>query len=565
MFLAQKPVSLARLLAALLPAAALAAALVGPTGIAPNAAGSAALTAALVSLLTVALVLLLGNRASHRGEERTFALRSVAARIEQEIAAAINDIKGLTDGMTDDADRLLEVAQNTTTNAASAVAAATEAMANAESVSSASEQMHASISEIAQQAVRSRTIACRAVELANQTKTAVTALKTATDTVEAIVSIIHGIAARTDLLALNAAVEAARAGAAGKGFAVVAGEVKRLANQAQDATVDIAERIGDMRKVVVQVGTAIDGVAEVIREVELTAGTISASVEQQSAATSEIARAVAEVSLASSGVATLMDGLAVEAVQAQELAEEVRLDSHRMTDSVGGLSRALLRVVRTAHRDVERRHHARHATFLPAVATFGGSEREITIIDVGIDGCSMDCADCDQVRTGQQVQVQCRDFGRARTGTIVSAEGAVAHVRFSAGDALEPALAAELASAGSRIIVKKAKADHRTFVQSIRQVLDGTSALKAADLSNHHTCRLGRWYDRVSDTRILGNTAFKALIEPHTRVHQAGKETLALSQTGDHHGAERAFHRMQGASQEVIVLLNQLARDLASH
>lgn len=62
-----------------------------------------------------------------------------------------------------------------------------------------------------------------------------------------IVDTISGIAGQTNLLALNAAIEAARAGEQGKGFAVVAEEVRKLAEQSQDAAKHIAALISQIQ------------------------------------------------------------------------------------------------------------------------------------------------------------------------------------------------------------------------------------------------------------------------------------------------------------------------------
>ncbi|GIP33745.1 methyl-accepting chemotaxis protein [Paenibacillus sp. J2TS4] len=64
---------------------------------------------------------------------------------------------------------------------------------------------------------------------------AIALLNERTGKISEIVNTVSDIAAQTNLLALNASIEAARAGDAGRGFTIVADEVKKLANQSQDA------------------------------------------------------------------------------------------------------------------------------------------------------------------------------------------------------------------------------------------------------------------------------------------------------------------------------------------
>jgi methyl-accepting chemotaxis protein len=61
------------------------------------------------------------------------------------------------------------------------------------------------------------------------------------------INLISNIAERTHILALNASMHAAAAGEAGRGFAVVADEVQRLAENARDATQQIATLVTNIQ------------------------------------------------------------------------------------------------------------------------------------------------------------------------------------------------------------------------------------------------------------------------------------------------------------------------------
>ena len=63
-----------------------------------------------------------------------------------------------------------------------------------------------------------------------------------------ITTAVSDIAEQTKLLALNAAVESTRAGEHGRGFALVAAEIKTLAGEAKESTVQVRRLLGEIQR-----------------------------------------------------------------------------------------------------------------------------------------------------------------------------------------------------------------------------------------------------------------------------------------------------------------------------
>ena len=106
--------------------------------------------------------------------------------------------------------------------------------------------------------------------------------------IETIIDTISGIAEQTNLLALNAAIEAARAGEAGRGFSVVAEEVRKLAEQSQQASEEIKTRIASIQQDTLSAVDAMDVGTDAV-------GRGTAAVRQVGEQFEEIFRMVAQI------------------------------------------------------------------------------------------------------------------------------------------------------------------------------------------------------------------------------------------------------------------------------
>lgn len=86
----------------------------------------------------------------------------------------------------------------------------------------------------------------KVIDVTQKIKVSISETSESAESIHQAANVITDIASQTTLLALNASIEAARAGEAGRGFSVVASEISQLAEQSNQAAVEIQEIINNL-------------------------------------------------------------------------------------------------------------------------------------------------------------------------------------------------------------------------------------------------------------------------------------------------------------------------------
>lgn len=168
-------------------------------------------------------------------------------RISSDVAEASNLVKSQSDNVL----LLAKEERAEIENTASELTKATEMMSRIATLAQASNRS-------ADQAIEMTTTAMQSVndtvesinrirDTIRETEKRIKRLGERSQEISTAVNLINNISERTHILALNASMHAASAGEAGRGFAVVADEVQRLAENAREATSQIATLVNNIQ------------------------------------------------------------------------------------------------------------------------------------------------------------------------------------------------------------------------------------------------------------------------------------------------------------------------------
>ncbi|QZY54683.1 methyl-accepting chemotaxis protein [Crassaminicella profunda] len=161
-------------------------------------------------------------------------------KVSEEIAVATNEVATGAVSQTEAAEEIVHMMEKNKEEVMNGLEEAERTLNNAESSTKIAYTGRNAIGE----AINHLSSVTRTVEFATDS---IQKLGKRSGEIGNIVTMISNIANQTNLLALNASIEAARAGEAGKGFVVVAEEVRKLAEESENAAKSITGLIKDIQ------------------------------------------------------------------------------------------------------------------------------------------------------------------------------------------------------------------------------------------------------------------------------------------------------------------------------
>lgn len=280
-----------------------------------------------------------------------------SAQASNQVAASITDV-------AQGADTQLRLANNAN-DVVEKMSASIQQVAKNTQIVSASAEKTATTANAGEQTIEKAVSQMSTIEeKTTSTARVIGELEEKSQQIGQIVEVISAISGQTNLLALNAAIEAARAGEAGRGFAVVAEEVRKLAEQSQEAAKQITDLISEVQaktnhavtfmndgKREVDSGAAVVGAAgqsfreilQMIREITAQIQGISKAIEEISKGTQHVVDAVQKIDQESKNAAAQTQTISAATEEQSASVEEIASASRHLAQMAEGLQEEIRR------------------------------------------------------------------------------------------------------------------------------------------------------------------------------------------------------------------------------
>lgn len=277
-------------------------------------------------------------------------IKSMAEALQKQVVA----IKALTTDISSASREVAGTMAHLASSASEQAAAVTETAATVEEMEQAGKSAAGNANQIVDAAEKTTEASIRGREAVETTNAIILRIKedsqdisdksknllSAVEEVGNIIRSVNGIAEQSKILAVNASIEAAKAGEFGSGFAVVAQEVKDLAQQSKDATLQITGTLTAIRQAIeTMVGTAQSGKERTEEGVNMIANAgaimndLSEAIRENSDFANVIATNINQQTVGLTQIATSIEEINSTALENQNISRKIVESTDQMTES----------------------------------------------------------------------------------------------------------------------------------------------------------------------------------------------------------------------------------------
>jgi len=270
------------------------------------------------------------------------ATQSIATAIAEILAATTQQAAGVAEEATavqETSTTVDEIKQTARVVTEKTKAVTEAAQQNAQVALDGQQAVEESIRGIQETKSRMETLAERILSLSEQAQA-----------IGEITATVNDLAEQSNLLAVNAAIEAAKAGEAGRGFAVVATEVKNLAEQSKQATIQVRGILQEIQRATqaavmaaeqgvraAEAGMAVTGNAgEAIRVLAQGVKNSSQAAQQILASTQQQAVGMDQVALAMQNIQQASGQNMASTRQVERVAQDLKALAAQLTELAAG-------------------------------------------------------------------------------------------------------------------------------------------------------------------------------------------------------------------------------------